>query len=100
LRAPRRVTFTTGEALTEYLNGFAAWGPRFRRAAAAASELRRKPRNLSSPTCPSINCAPIKGYSLTDCLSMETMRKEGLIEALTNDRHFEQEGFRALLPDL
>jgi len=27
---------------------------------------------------------------------METMRKEGLTEALTNDRHFEQEGFRAL----
>jgi predicted nucleic acid-binding protein len=28
---------------------------------------------------------------------MQTMRKEGLAEALTNDRHFEQEGFRALL---
>lgn len=30
------------------------------------------------------------------CLSMQTMRREGLTEALTNDRHFEQEGFRAL----
>jgi len=28
---------------------------------------------------------------------MQTMRKEGLTEVLTNDRHFEQEGFRALL---
>ena len=37
-----------------------------------------------------------KGYSLTDCISMRTMRREGLTEALTNDRHFEQEGFRAL----
>jgi predicted nucleic acid-binding protein len=27
---------------------------------------------------------------------MQTMRKEGLAEVLTNDRHFEQEGFRAL----
>ena len=42
---------------------------------------------------------PDKGYSLTDCISMETMRSEGLIDALTNDRHFEQEGFRALLRD-
>jgi uncharacterized protein len=39
---------------------------------------------------------PDKGYSLTDCISMETMRREGLTEVLTNDRHFEQEGFRAL----
>jgi predicted nucleic acid-binding protein len=27
---------------------------------------------------------------------MQTMRREGLTEALTNDRHFEQEGFNAL----
>ncbi len=42
---------------------------------------------------------PDKGYSLIDCISMQTMRKEGLIEVLTNDRHFEQEGFRALFRD-
>ena len=39
---------------------------------------------------------PDKGYSLTDCISMQTMRNENLTEVLTNDRHFEQEGFRAL----
>ena len=39
---------------------------------------------------------PDKGYSLTDCISMQTMRREGLTDALTNDRHFEQEGFRAV----
>jgi uncharacterized protein len=39
---------------------------------------------------------PDKGYSLTDCISMEVMRREGLTDVLTNDRHFEQEGFRAL----
>jgi predicted nucleic acid-binding protein len=39
---------------------------------------------------------PDKGYSLRDCISMQTMRKEGLTEVLTNDRHFEQEGFRAV----
>jgi hypothetical protein len=30
---------------------------------------------------------------------MQTMRKEGLTEVLTNVRHFEQEGFRALFRD-
>jgi predicted nucleic acid-binding protein len=39
---------------------------------------------------------PDKGYSLTDCTSMHAMRREGLTEALTNDHHFEQEGFKAL----
>jgi predicted nucleic acid-binding protein len=42
------------------------------------------------------NSRPDKGYSLTDCISMQTMRREGLTDALTNDRHFQQEGFRAL----
>jgi predicted nucleic acid-binding protein len=39
---------------------------------------------------------PDKGYSLTDCISMQIMRRRGLTDALTGDRHFEREGFRAL----
>ncbi len=39
---------------------------------------------------------PDKGYSLTDCISMNTMRAEGVVDVLTNDVHFRQEGFRAL----
>jgi predicted nucleic acid-binding protein len=39
-----------------------------------------------------------KGYSLTDCSSMLLMRDRRLSDALTTDRHFEQEGFIALLP--
>jgi predicted nucleic acid-binding protein len=27
---------------------------------------------------------------------MQTMRREGLTDVLTNDRHFEQEAFRAI----
>jgi uncharacterized protein len=42
---------------------------------------------------------PDKGYSLTDCISMQAMRKERLTDVLTNDQHFEQEGFRALFRD-
>ena len=41
---------------------------------------------------------PDKAYSLTDCISMQTMRREGLMEILTNDHHFTQEGFDILFP--
>ena len=37
-----------------------------------------------------------KGYSLTDCISMYTMQRLGLTDVLTNDQHFEREGFRAI----
>ncbi len=36
---------------------------------------------------------PDKEYSLTDCVSMQAMRREGLTDVLSNDRHFTQEGF-------
>jgi predicted nucleic acid-binding protein len=39
---------------------------------------------------------PDKAYSLTDCISMRVMRREGLTDILTNDHHFTQEGFRIL----
>ena len=37
-----------------------------------------------------------KGYSLVDCISMATMRNEQIADALTADRHFEQEAFKLL----
>jgi uncharacterized protein len=40
---------------------------------------------------------PDKEYSLTDCISMATMRAEGISEILTHDNHFTQEGFAILL---
>lgn len=39
---------------------------------------------------------PDKAYSLTDCVSMQTMRREGLTNVLSNDHHFTQEGFHIL----
>lgn len=39
-----------------------------------------------------------KGYSLTDCISMQTMRQLEITEILTHDKHFTQEGFVILLP--
>jgi uncharacterized protein len=41
---------------------------------------------------------PDKEYSLTDCISMQVLRREGLTEVLTNDHHFTQEGFHILFP--
>jgi predicted nucleic acid-binding protein len=95
---------TTDEVPTEYLNFFSTAAP-FRRKAAEGIE-----RLLASVVVHVIpqsresflaglqfyRARPDKGYSLTDCISMQTMRREGLTEVLTNDRHFEQEGFRAL----
>jgi uncharacterized protein len=40
---------------------------------------------------------PDKGWSLTDCISFVVMTKEGITEALTGDKHYEQAGFVALL---
>lgn len=38
-----------------------------------------------------------KGYSLCDAVSFVLMRQHAIREALTTDRHFEQEGFVRLL---
>lgn len=38
-----------------------------------------------------------KGYSLTDCISMNVCREHNVTEILTHDHHFTQEGFRVLL---
>jgi hypothetical protein len=40
---------------------------------------------------------PDKDWPLTDCISFVVMQDEGIREALTADRHFEQAGFKTLL---
>jgi len=40
---------------------------------------------------------PDKSYSLCDAVSFLLMRRRGITDALTTDRHFEQEGFVRLL---
>jgi predicted nucleic acid-binding protein len=99
---------TTDEVLTEYLAFFSTAHAQFRQEAAESVEMI-----LASPVIRVIpqsrdsflaglrlyRSRPDKGYGLVDCISMQTMRQEGLTVALTNDRHFEQEGFRALFRD-
>jgi predicted nucleic acid-binding protein len=101
------VVFTTDEILTEFMTFFSANPWQRRRAAATARSLLSNPDVRVIPQSRESFLAgmslyaarPDKGYSLTDCISMETMRREGISEALTNDRHFEQEGFHALFRD-
>ena len=99
---------TTEPVLIEHLNYFAAWGQEFRLMASASANSM-----LSSSTVKVLPLTaglfqagvdlyaarPDKGYSLTDCISMVAMRQQRLIDALTNDQHFDQEGFRALFRD-
>jgi hypothetical protein len=40
-----------------------------------------------------------KEWGLTDCISFVVMRDRGLHDAATEDRHFQQAGFRALMAD-
>ena len=96
---------TTDEVLTEYLNFFCG-ASEFVRAeiALVVDDILRDPAITVIPQSRESFLAglrlyrdrPDERYSLIDCISMQTMRREGLTEALTNERHFEQEGFRAL----
>lgn len=106
-KLPARSVVTTDEVLTEFL-AFCASDQRLRQQAGlAVDRLIRDPDLHVVPQSRSTflagltlyNARPDKGYSLTDCISMEMMRREGLTEVLTNDKHFEQEGFRALFRD-
>ena len=105
--APERIV-TTDEVLSEYLTFFSGMKPSVRRQAGGnVAALLKNPRVLVIPQSREsfleglalYRSRPDKGYSLTDCISMQTMRREGLSAALTNDRHFEQEGFSALFRD-
>jgi predicted nucleic acid-binding protein len=100
---------TTEEVLTEYLTFFSTAPEYLRREVTAnvgamlsdPGVVRIIPQSHDSFVAgfELYRARPDKGYSLTDCISMHTMRKEGLTEVLTNDRHFEQEGFRAVFRD-
>ena len=100
---------TTEEVLIEYLNFFAGWGPHFRRKVSINIQNMQESRTVQIVPQTSASFLSVlslyrarldKGYSLTDCISMQTMRQEGIADVLTNDVHFEQEGFRALLRDV
>jgi predicted nucleic acid-binding protein len=98
---------TTDEVLTEVLNHFCQLGPIWRaKAAALVHSVRSNPGvDVLPQTRADFDAAlslyearPDKEYSLTDCRSMLAARGLGIIEVLTHDHHFTQEGFTVLFP--
>lgn len=97
---------TTEDVLVELLNFFSEYGEKARRGALAQAEGILSAANIEvTPQSHDAFMAglalykarPDKGYSLTDCISMHTMRERGIGDILTHDDHFSQEGFIVLL---
>ena len=97
---------TSQMVLVEVLNAFGGQGTALRQMAAKlAKELQSR---LSVSVVQQTNAQFLnglalyqqrsdKGWSLTDCASFVIMEKHKITDALTEDRHFEQAGFNALL---
>lgn len=92
--------------LTELLDCLAQRGTHLRDAAAQAVRTILKDRRVTvHPQSRESFLAGLrlyeqrndKGYSLVDCISMTTMRRQAILEVLTNDHHFMQEGFNVVL---
>ncbi len=96
---------TTDEVLTEFLNFFSSYELKMRLGSAQRVQdiLQNSNVKVIQQTHESFLVGlflykqrPDKEYSLTDCISMYTMRQLGITEVLTNDKHFTQEGFIVL----
>lgn len=99
------VVVTTEEVFIEVLAYFSGRGWQLRRQAArAVRDLLGDPVIHVVPQSHASFLAGLelyearldKGYSLTDCISMNTMRAEQITDGLTNDVPVSQEGFHAL----
>lgn len=99
---------TTDEVLAEFLTALSGGGPKLRQQ--AASIVRQIISNPLVKVIPQSRDSFLGGlrlyelrgdkeYSLIDCISMNAMRSESIAEILTNDRHFEQEGFALLIKE-
>jgi predicted nucleic acid-binding protein len=97
---------TTQEVLSEVLTYFCAHGPHVRQSATAfARAILSDPAITVHPQSARsflnglglYEARPDKHYSLTDCISMLVMRREGMTDVLTGDDHFRQEGLTILL---
>jgi predicted nucleic acid-binding protein len=100
------IIVTTQEILSEVLPYFSGFGRSMRQSTVAfvrgiladpTIEVRPQSDGTFLGGLALYEARPDKGYSLTDCISMEAMRREGIGEILTHDQHFTQEGFTVLL---
>jgi len=99
---------TTDEVLTEVLNFLSTYGQGMRkRALLLIRDILDNPNiRVISQTHDSFRQGLAlyegrldKGYSLTDCISMQVMKQLKITEVLTHDKHFKQEGFIVLFQD-
>lgn len=97
---------TTEAVLIELLNFFCAYGPEMRAKSAAVVydaldlpgvKVIEQTRDSFLSALSLFSARQDKGYSLTDCMSMNTMRELQIADVLTHDHHFTQEGFKVLL---
>jgi predicted nucleic acid-binding protein len=97
---------STDEVLTEFLNALSRGGEYMRKQ--AVQMVKKILENPNVKVIAQSRDSFLKGlelygqradkdYSLTDCISMNVMAKEGITEVLTNDKHFEQEGYVVLI---
>ncbi|MGO9206581.1 MAG: type II toxin-antitoxin system VapC family toxin [Candidatus Limnocylindrales bacterium] len=98
--------YTTDEVLGEVLNFFSNRGAQWRGLAVSLVEgirndsrvvVNEQSRVTFDRGLGLYKGRSDKGYSLVDCVSFLAMQHDGITEALTNDRHFEQEQFIAIL---
>jgi uncharacterized protein len=97
---------TSDMVLTEVLNMLAESGAQLRDVAVKAVqaikadnriEVVPQPRRLFQAAFDLYSKRPDKEWSLTDCASFVIMTERKISDALTHDKHFEQNGFAALL---
>jgi uncharacterized protein len=94
---------TTEEVLSEFLTAF-RYTPRLRTIVARRVTQIYQTTIVIPQSAQSFRAGfdlyqsrPDKKYSLPDCISMKTMRQEGIVDILTHDNDFTKEGFTVLL---
>jgi predicted nucleic acid-binding protein len=106
MRLKKVRTVTTDEALIEFLTAMSGGDPHLRQTAVDLT--REIMADEIITVIPQTRFTFLRGldlyekrqdkkYSLTDRVSMIAMRDENITDILTNDRHFDQEGFRVLI---
>lgn len=97
---------TTESVLTEVLTFFCEYGPRLRLRVVEIIELiLADPNTNVIPISHEIflkgvdlyKQRPEKEYSLTDCISMNVCQSRGIMDVLSHDHHFSQEGLTVLM---
>jgi predicted nucleic acid-binding protein len=96
---------TTDEVLAEFMNSFCRSTDLRETAVLVVHKAFQDPNTIVVPqtregfllAVERFDRRPDKKYSLVDCHSMNVMEAEGIQDVLTNDHHFEQEGFNVLI---